>query len=108
MEEQYKKLDDKYQTLKQDYNKQQEAVREVKRETREMIEELKRMAKTNEELMLEKEEADKKIKTLRDQVKEWQIKYEKVRLELRSVKGNNIESSFINMNHLSLCSSIHT
>ncbi|RCI01108.1 component of the polarisome [Rhizopus azygosporus] len=99
MEEQYKKLDDKYQTLKQDYNKQQEAVREVKRETREMIEELKRMAKTNEELMLEKEEADKEIKTLRDQVKEWQIKYEKVRLELRSVKAQSIRNvSSINCN----------
>ncbi|CEG73076.1 hypothetical protein RMATCC62417_08525 [Rhizopus microsporus] len=99
MEEQYKKLDDKYQTLKQDYNKQQEAVREVKRETREMIEELKRMAKTNEELMLEKEEADKEIKTLRDQVKEWQIKYEKVRLELRSVKAQSTRNvSSINCN----------
>lgn len=107
MEEQYKKLDDKYQTLKQDYNKQQEAVREVKRETREMIEELKRMAKTNEELMLEKEEADKEIKTLRDQVKEWQIKYEKVKLELRSVKGNNIESPLSTwITHLSVVQSI--
>ncbi|CEG77333.1 hypothetical protein RMATCC62417_12106 [Rhizopus microsporus] len=100
MEEQYKKLDDKYQTLKQDYNKQQEAVREVKRETREMIEELKRMAKTNEELMLEKDEADKEIKTLRDQVKEWQIKYEKVRLELRSVKVSSINCNMIKDNFI--------
>lgn len=87
MEDQYKRLDDKYQKIKEDYHQQQNAVCEVKRETKDMLGELKRLAKLNEELMVERESADNIIQDLKIQVKDWQTKYEKTRIELRSVKG---------------------
>lgn len=87
MEEQYQKLDDKYQKLDREYNEQQEAVQNVKKKTKQMLDELKRLAKTNEELFAEKEKAENTINQLKDEAKEWQIKYEKIRMELRSVKG---------------------
>lgn len=87
MEEQYKKLNDKYTQLDREYSQQQDAVRDVKRETKQMLDELKRLAKVNEELLSEKEKVDAHILKLQDEVKEWQMKYEKARIELRSIKG---------------------
>lgn len=87
MEEKYKKLNDKHQQLEREYQQQQDAVREVKRETKEMLNELKRLAKINEELLLEKEKTDAHILKLQDDLKDWQMKYDKARIELRSIKG---------------------
>ncbi|EPB89130.1 hypothetical protein HMPREF1544_03997 [Mucor circinelloides 1006PhL] len=95
MEEQYKKLNDKYEALDREYNQQQEAVRNVKKETKQMLDELKRLAKVNEELLTEKEKAENTISQLKEEAKEWQIKYEKARIELRSVKA----SSMIDLDH---------
>ncbi|OAD08691.1 hypothetical protein MUCCIDRAFT_76417 [Mucor lusitanicus CBS 277.49] len=95
MEEQYKKLNDKYEALNREYSQQQEAVRNVKKETKQMLDELKRLAKVNEELYTEKEKAENTIHQLKEEAKEWQIKYEKARIELRSLKA----SSMINLDH---------
>jgi chromosome segregation ATPase len=89
MEEQYKKLNDKYMQLDREYSQQQDAVRDVKRETKQMLDELKRLAKINEDLLSEKENADAQILKLQDEVKEWQMKYDKARIELRSIKGKS-------------------
>lgn len=90
MEEQYKKLDDKYQQLDHEYTQQQEAVRDVKRETKQMLDELKRLAKINDELLSEKEKTDSHILKLQTELKDWQMKYDKTRIELRSIKGKYI------------------
>ncbi|KAI7883812.1 uncharacterized protein EV154DRAFT_522467 [Mucor mucedo] len=105
MEEQYKKLDDKYKQLDRDYTKQQEAVRDVKNETKQMLDELKRLAKINDELLSEKEKSDAQILKLEAELKDWQMKYDKTRIELRSIKassmietdgkGNLIKENFI-------------
>ncbi|GAN05354.1 cell polarity protein [Mucor ambiguus] len=95
MEEQYKKLNDKYEALNREYSQQQEAVQNVKKETKQMLDELKRLAKVNEELYTEKEKAENTISQLKEEAKEWQIKYEKARIELRSVKA----SSMIELDH---------
>ena len=87
MEEQYKKLNDKYLALDREFNQQQDAVRNVKKETKKMLDELKRLAKVNEELFIEKEKSENTINQLKEEAKEWQIKYEKARIELRNVKG---------------------
>lgn len=87
MEEQYKKLNDKYETLNREYSQQQDAVRSVKKETKQMLDELKKFAKINEELYAEKEKAENAINQLKEEAKEWQVKYEKARIELRNVKG---------------------
>jgi chromosome segregation ATPase len=94
MEEQYKKLDDKYKQLDREYSQQQDAVREVKRETKQMLDELKRLAKINEELLSEKEKSDAMILKLQDEVKDWQMKFDKARIELRSIKGKPIVLCF--------------
>lgn len=88
MEDQYKRLDDKYKMLDREYTQQQDAVREVKRETKEMLTELKRLAKINEELLTEKENTDAHILKLQDELKDWRRKYDKSRIELRNIKGN--------------------
>lgn len=88
MEDQYKKLNDKYDALNREYREQQEAVRTVKQETKQMLDELKRLAKVNEELLSEKEKTDAIILKLQGELKDWQIKYDKARIELRSIKGN--------------------
>lgn len=90
MEDQYKRLDDKYKMLDREYTQQQDAVREVKRETKEMLTELKRLAKINEELLTEKENTDAHILKLQDELKDWRRKYDKSRIELRNIKGKNI------------------
>lgn len=82
-------MDDKYQALQRDYNQQQDAVRQVKRETVQMLEELKRLARVNEEMHVEKEDAEARIETLTKEAKDWQLKYEKMKIELRSVKGKS-------------------
>jgi chromosome segregation ATPase len=87
MEEQYQKLSEKYSQLDHEYMQQQEAVREVKRETKQMLDELKRLSKVNDELLAEKEKADNQIQSLKEEVKGWQIQYDKARIELRSIKG---------------------
>jgi chromosome segregation ATPase len=66
---------------------QQEAVREVKRETKQMLDELKRLSQVNDQLLSEKEKADNQIQSLKEEVKGWQIKYDKARIELRSIRG---------------------
>ncbi|CAO3624788.1 unnamed protein product [Mucor hiemalis] len=105
MEDQYKKLNDKYDTLNREYSEQQEAVRTVKQETKQMLDELKRLAIVNEELLSEKEKTDAIILKLQGELKEWQIKYEKTRIELRSIKASSITEfdhtkSIINENFL--------
>ncbi|CAO3680778.1 unnamed protein product [Rhizopus stolonifer] len=92
MEEQYKRLDIKYQKIKEDYHQQQDAVCEVKRETKDMLGELKRLAKLNEKLMVERESTDNTIQDLKIQIKDWQTKYEKTRIELRSVKAYPVDN----------------
>lgn len=87
MEVQYKRLNEKYDQLDRDYMQQQEAVREVKKETKQMLDELKRLSKVNDELLSEKEKMDNQIQDLKEEVKEWQTKYDKARIELRSIKG---------------------
>ncbi|KAG1048132.1 hypothetical protein G6F43_009456 [Rhizopus delemar] len=52
-----------------------------------MLGELKRMAKLNEELILEKENTDNEIQKLKNQIKDWQIKHEKIKIELRTMKA---------------------
>lgn len=105
MEDQYKKLNDKYDTLNREYREQQEAVRTVKQETKQMLDELKRLAKVNEELLSEKEKTDAIILKLQGELKDWQIKYDKARIELRSIKASSItefdhNKSIINENFL--------
>jgi seryl-tRNA synthetase len=90
MEDQYKKLNDKYEKLNQEYSQQQEAVRAVKKETKQMLDELKRLAVVNEELLSEKEKTDAHILKLQDELKDWQMKYDKTRIELRSIKASSI------------------
>ncbi|KAI9264470.1 hypothetical protein BY458DRAFT_514136 [Sporodiniella umbellata] len=92
MEQDYKALDDQHQKLKQEYQKQQQAVMEVKRETKETLVELKRLAQLNEELVQEKETATTKIQSLELQLKQWQTKYEKSKIELRTVRGDPRQS----------------
>lgn len=87
MEDQYMKLDDKYHQLERDYTQQQEAVRDVKQETKQMLDELKRLAKINDELLSEKEKTDAHLLKLEAELKEWRMKYDKTRIELRSIKG---------------------
>ncbi|KAI8079233.1 hypothetical protein BDF21DRAFT_37761 [Thamnidium elegans] len=106
MEDQYKKLDDKYKKLDREYTQQQDAVREVKRETKEMLTELKRLAKINEELLTEKENTDAHILKLQDELKDWRMKYDKSRFELRNIKASSVlidadhTKSIINENFL--------
>lgn len=54
-----------------------------------MLEELKKLAQVHEDLIADKEQADLKIEKLKEEVKEWQTKYEKSRIEIRSLKGTN-------------------
>jgi chaperonin cofactor prefoldin len=60
-----------------------------------MLGELKRMAKLNEELTLEKENTENEIQKLKNQIKDWQIKHEKIKIELRTMKGKLSSLSFI-------------
>ncbi|GAA5800586.1 hypothetical protein HPULCUR_006022 [Helicostylum pulchrum] len=99
MEDQYKKLDDKYKKLDREYTQQQDAVREVKRETKEMLTELKRLAKINEELLTEKENTDAHIFKLQDELKDWRMKYDKSRIELRNIKDSLASSVLIDADH---------
>ncbi|KAI8647400.1 hypothetical protein BD408DRAFT_408491 [Parasitella parasitica] len=95
MEEQYRSLNEKFEKVDREYNQQQEAVQNVKKETKELLNELKRLAKVNEELYTEKEKAENMINQLKEETKEWQIKYEKARIQLRTLKA----SSIIDLDH---------
>ena len=87
LEEKYSSLKQKYDRLAEEHKEQQIAVQEVKRETRQMLDELKRLNIVNEELLNEKEKTDNLIQELNKESKKWKMKYDKARIELRSLRG---------------------
>jgi hypothetical protein len=51
------------------------------------LEEIKEISKRNEELCAEKDEDAAKIKALMAEINDWKSKYDKIRIELRNLKG---------------------
>ncbi|KAI8377282.1 hypothetical protein BD560DRAFT_367030 [Blakeslea trispora] len=90
MEEKYKLLKQKHDMLMQEHKEQQKAVQEVKRETRQMLDELKRLNTINEDLLNEKEKAENLIQEMNEESKKWKTKYEKARIELRSLRAASV------------------
>ncbi|KAI8072205.1 uncharacterized protein B0P05DRAFT_549333 [Gilbertella persicaria] len=79
IQDQYQSLKEKYDKLNQEYSQQQEAVREVKRETKQ----------------IKKENV---IQELRKEIKDWHMKYDKARIELRSMKAASVIESGYSQN----------
>ncbi|KAI8366300.1 hypothetical protein EDC96DRAFT_177793 [Choanephora cucurbitarum] len=90
MEEKYNSMKQKYDRLAEEHKEQQIAVQEVKRETKQMLDELKRLNTLNEELLNEKEKTDNLIQELNKESKKWKMKYDKARIELRSLRAASV------------------
>lgn len=60
---------------------------DIQKEASTLLEEIKLLSMQNDELYSGKEQDLAKIKALTEEVSEWKSKYEKVKIELRNLKG---------------------
>ncbi|GAB5586666.1 component of the polarisome [Umbelopsis nana] len=92
LQDQYDELEEKYKQMEDDYQQQQEVVNDVRREVTNLLEELKELSRKNDEITIEKEQAQDKLSVVEKESKEWQRKFEKAKTELRNLKAT---SSFV-------------
>ncbi|KAI9487944.1 hypothetical protein BDB00DRAFT_933082 [Zychaea mexicana] len=95
LQEEYNRLDDQYRHLEQEHRDQREAVQEVRDEAGHLLEQIKILSSKNDDLRAEKARCDDRIRQLTEESKEWQNKYEKSRLELRTLKAASLIESAI-------------
>jgi len=62
---------------------------DVRKQATSLLEEIKSLSRQNEELVMEKEKDAAKIKELTAQASDWKSKYEKVKIDLRNLKGKD-------------------
>ncbi|KAG2226469.1 hypothetical protein INT45_014213 [Circinella minor] len=95
LQEEYNRLDDQYRQLEQEHRDQQDAVREVRDEAGHLLEQIKLLSSKNDDLRAEKARSDDRVRQLTEEAQEWQSKYEKSRLELRTLKASSLIDSAI-------------
>lgn len=75
LQEEYNRLDDRYQQLQHEHRNQQDVVEEVKEETRHLLEQIKLLSSKNDTLRAEKQRAEDKAKRLAEEVKQIGLSY---------------------------------
>ncbi|KAI9313975.1 hypothetical protein BX666DRAFT_1975378 [Dichotomocladium elegans] len=93
LQEEYNRLDDQHRQLQREHRDQQDAVEEVRDEVSNLLEQIKLLSTKADDLRIEKDKAIERVRQLTEENKSWQEKYEKCRIELRTLKASSLGSS---------------